>query len=367
MALIIILSVLNGFNQVAISLFNVFDAPFLIEATEGKTFRLKDFPEKEIKATEGITFFIPCAQENALVSYRDNQRIATLKGVGNGYEEMSGIENYICKGEYLLCDDGISFAVLGSEIDYSMGIALKTGNAPLKVYIPKRKQNFGLHAEEAFNTGALAPVGVFMVSGDIDDRYILTDINFVRSLLDYEKDEVTSVELGISPKIKNTDKLQQKIKNIVGDKFSVKNRLEQQALFHETVKFEKIAIYLIMSFIIFIAMFNIISSLSLLILDKKKDIKTLQSMGANKQFIHRIFLTEGMLISLIGAIIGLFLGGVVCWIQQQFGVISMGENFVVDAYPVKLKLLDFALVLFSVMIIGFISVGYTVKSRIRIH
>jgi len=216
--------------------------------------------------------------------------------------------------------------------------------------------------DKAFNSKTIFPSAIFSIQQDFDTKYAVVPIAFARELLDYT-DEVTAVELGIEPDFE-VEKIKVAVKKILGEGFVVKNRFEQQQLLYKIMHSEKWAIFLILTFILIIATFNVISSLTMLILDKKKDIAVLHSMGANNRLIKRIFLFEGTMISIGGALLGLLLGGLISLVQQEFGIISLGGGggtFVVDAYPVQIKLSDFALVFTTVIFLGFIAAWYPVK------
>ena len=216
--------------------------------------------------------------------------------------------------------------------------------------------------EKAFNSKNIFPSAIFSIQQDFDIKYALVPLDFARELLEYD-DELTAIELGIVADAE-VNKIQKKISKILGEKYTVKNRFEQQVLLYKIMKSEKWAIFFILTFILIIATFNVIGSLTMLILDKKKDIAILHSMGAGKHLIKRIFLIEGMLISIGGAITGLLLGGLISWLQQKFGIISLGNGsgtFVVDNYPVKIVINDFIMVFITVITIGYIAAWYPVK------
>ena len=240
---------------------------------------------------------------------------------------------------------------------------------PISVYVPSRTSALGGGSfDQAFNQELIFPSGVFSIQQDFDVKYALLPLRFVRKLLDYT-DEVTAIEIKLNP---GTDlaRMQQHVEKAVGDRFVVKNRFQQQEMLYAIMKMEKWAIFLILSFILLLATFNVVGSLSMLIIDKKKDIALLQSMGATTRVVKRIFLIEGMMISLIGAVTGMGLGAFVCWLQQTYGLIKMGgpgSTFVVDNYPVSMQPLDFLLVFFTVMLIGYLAAWYPVYNIKKIQ
>ncbi len=362
MALIVVLSVFNGFEKLVISLFNTFNPDLVITVKEGKTFNSNEFPSEKIKKIPGVIYFTEVVEENALLKHKSRQHIVTIKGVSEDFEKMSRLDTMVIDGEFILENEGRNFTVIGAGVAYYLGANPKDFTNPISVYIPRRTKSTSMNFENAFNNQLILPSGVFSVQQDYDSKYIIVPIRFAKDLLDYTN-EVTSIELGFEQDA-DTDKIQSDIQNTLGENFLVKNQFQQQELLYKIMKSEKLAIFLILSFILLIATFNVIGSLSMLILDKKKDIAVLSSMGANKKLIKRIFLTEGLLISIIGAILGLTLGGILCWLQQRFGIISLGPgdgSFVIDAYPVQMQALDFVYVFITVFFIGMAAAWVPVK------
>ena len=366
MALVVILSVFNGFEELVTRLFNTFNPDLQITINEGKTFTLDQLPADSIRDLKGVVRFTEVVEENALLKYRDKQHLATIKGVSREFQDFSRLDTMMVEGEFILQAPGSRYAVVGYGVAYYLSINLRDFTTPISVYVPKRTRKTITSLDNAFNINQIFPSGIFSIQQDFDSKYMLVPIDFARELLEYEK-EVTSVELGIDPD-SDIRSIQASVGEMVGDKFSVKNRFQQQEMLYKIMKSEKWAIFLILTFILLIATFNVIGSLSMLILDKKKDIAVLWSMGANNKLIKRIFLTEGLLISLSGAVLGIMLGALVCWLQQRFGLISLGGgtgSFVIDAYPVKMVLNDFILVFLTVFIIGFIASWFPVRQISR--
>lgn len=370
MALIIILSVFNGFESLVITLFNSFDPDLKIEAVRGKTFTLRDIPVAEIEKIPGVVRFTEVVEENALLKYRDKQYIASIKGVSPDFEKLHVLDSMLIDGEMILKRGKQPQGILGLGVAYYLGIQVNDPLNPITVYVPKRTKKTLGNLEDAFNSDILAPAGVFSIQQDFDAKYVIVPIDFARGLLEYSE-EVTSVEIGLTPKT-NADLVQKQIASLTGDAFNIKNRFQQQETLYKVMKSEKLAIFLILTFILLIATFNIIGSLSMLIIDKKKDIAVLQSLGAGPGLIKRIFMAEGLLISLSGALLGLILGGLICWLQQQFGIVPLeggSESFVIDAYPVEMRATDFLLVFLTVFGIGILAAWYPVRqvSRKYLH
>lgn len=361
MALIIVLSVFNGFEKLVISLFNSFNPDLQITVRTGKTFNSESIPEYQIRKIPGVRYLTEVIEENALIKYKDKQYIVTMKGVSEDYQRMSGIDTMISAGKFLLKDRDKNLCVLGYGVAYYLGANIEDYMNPLTFYVPKRKATFSGMSENAFNSAVIFPSGFFSIQEEFDSKYVILPIRFVKNLLDYSK-EVTSIEVGIA-KGSDLDEIQKNIQQIVGTDWLVKNRFQQQEVLYKIMKSEKWAIFLILSFILFIATFNVIGSLSMLILDKKKDIAVLQSMGATQLLIKRIFLFEGIMISFSGAFAGLILGGIICRLQQIFGFIrlgSAGSTFVISSYPVHMQITDFIFVFLIVISIGFLAVWYPV-------
>jgi len=360
MALIIILSAFNGLDDLVRSLFSTFDPDLKITVAEGKTFSSEHEKIRKLYDQEGILYLTEVIEENALLRYGEKQYIATIKGVGDEFVMMSGIDSMIFEGEFLLKDQKNRFAVVGQGIASNLSIGLSF-ITPIQIYVPKRTTNVVLTPDNAFNRKYIFPSGIFAIQQDFDSKYIIVPIEFARDLLDYTS-ELSSIELKIDPSF-NQKQVQEDLKRLLGNEFDVKNRYEQQEFVYKIMQSEKWAIFLILTFILLIASFNIIGSLSMLIIEKKKDIETLRNLGANLRLIRKIFLLEGWMISIFGALFGLILGSLICFLQQQFGLVKIqgGESFVIDTYPISMEFLDFLFVFLTVLIIGFFAAWYPVR------
>lgn len=363
MALIVVLSVFNGFEKLVVSLFNSFNPDIQISLREGKSFPAADIPIELLKEIPGVASLSEVLEENALLKYKDKQTIVTLKGVGPAYPDMTGIDTMMTEGRFELQSGDKDFAVLGYGVAYYLNASLKDYINPITVFVPDRSGNFGGGPGQAFSQEIIFPSGFFSIQQEFDMKYALMPVRFVRKLLGY-RNEITSVEIKLAGGSDHRE-VQRRIEAAVGEKFRVRNRFQQQELLYNIMKSEKYAIFMILTFILLLATFNVAGSLSMLILDKKKDIAVLQSLGASTGLIKRIFMTEGLIISFIGAAGGIALGAVLCWIQQAFGLIRMGgqgSTFVVDSYPVRMQPLDFLLVFCTVMIIGYLAAWYPVHN-----
>ncbi len=363
MALVIVLSVFNGFEKVIVSLFNTFDPDIRICLVEGKTFHTGDLPADKIKKLRGVVRYTDVLEENALLRCNNRQYLATIKGVSADYQNNPSLDSMMVKGHLRTEEKGGSFAVVGRGVAYYLGLDPDDIIHPLEIYVPRRTASYSVQPDQAFNSGSLFVSGVFSIQDDFDSKYVLLPMNFTRDLLEYT-DEQTSVEIALQKGTKTGD-IQKQIQKIVGPKFKVENRFQQQETLYKLMKSEKLAVFFILAFILLIATFNVIGSLSMLIIEKTKDIGILWNLGANERLIRRIFLLEGLMVSTLGAFIGLLLGAAICWVQQQFGIVKLqvtGGSFLIDAYPVSMELIDFVLVFITVFLIGLAAVLFPVRN-----
>jgi lipoprotein-releasing system permease protein len=360
-ALIIVLSVFNGFESVVKSLFSVFDPDIEITIVQGKTFHSNQVNEDQIRSLPGVISYTEVVEENALLYYKKQQYLATIKGVDSLYQHNSPLDSLLVTGEMTLQDDSLDFAVPGYGIAYFLDIDMNAPDNFISVYIPKRKGNITGMPQESFYSELIRPIGIFSVQQDFDDKYMLVPLRFARRLLDYS-DEVTSIELRLA-KGADTRRIQEKIATIAGPEFRVQNRFQQQEVLYKIMKTEKWAVFLILTFILIVASFNVVGSLTMLILDKQKDIGILRSLGARDATIKQIFFLEGLLITLTGAIAGLILGLLVCILQLKFGFVKLqgGGSFIMDSYPVQVMLTDFIYVFITIALIGIASAWLPVK------
>ena len=367
LALVCTLSVFNGFQDLVATFFTAFDPELKITAVNGKVFdgqderilSLKDWPEVEV--------FSRTLEDNAMVQYKGRQAMVVIKGVEDNFVQLTPIDSILYgRGELLLHDEVVDYAIPGVELTSILGTGIRFLD-PLEVYVPQRGSRVNvanpassLHSDYLHSSGL-----VFAVNQQkYDASYILTSFAFARDLFQYDT-EVSSVDLKLKDG-SNIYKVQERIARCLGEDFLVLNRYEQQADTFRIMEVEKLISYLFLSFILLIACFNVIGSLSMLILDKRADVVTLRNLGADDRVITKIFLFEGCLISFLGALTGIVLGLVLCLIQQEFGVIALGSGassgaFVVDAYPVSVHVGDVVLVLCTVLVVGYLSVLYPVR------
>ncbi len=360
-ALVIVLSVFNGFARLSESLFNSFNPDMTITLKRGKTFGTGQLDIQRIKKINGVKYVTEVVEENALMKYLDKQSIVTLKGVSSDFGKMCGIDTMMAAGRFILEEGDMNYAVLGYGIADYLGANLNDFKNPITVYVARRDANFSNVFDNAFNTASIFPSGTFSIQADFDVKYVLLPLRFLKQILQY-RDELTSLEIGLDKRA-DPEKVQKNLQEIAGEKFRVKNRYEQQEIIYKIFRTEKWAIVMILAFILLIATFNVIASISMLILEKRKDIAVLQSLGASKTLVQRIFMIEGMLISFCGAVAGLFLGAVICWVQIHFNLVRLGgvdSTFVVSSYPVHMIPLDFLIIFVIVMAIGFLVGWYQI-------
>ena len=360
MALIIVLSVFNGLETLVRSIFNTFDPDLKITAAEGKSFIPSQASLNMLSSVNGVSCYSLCVEENALLRYGERQFVATIKGVDENYSRVTGVDSSMWDGEFILMSDqGRPFAIPGIGIANYLGMRINF-ITPLNIYVPKRTGKVDLDPENAFIRNYIFPSGIFQVEQEFDSKYVFVPIGFARELLEYES-EVTSLEIKFEAGAKEAD-VQREVTKIFSDGYIVQNKYEQQEIFYKVMRSERLAIFLILTLILIVASFSIIGSLTMLIIEKERDIGILRSLGADNTLIRKIFIFEGWLISIIGAIAGIVLGFLICWIQQKYGIVSLqSDSLIVKAYPVEMKIRDFIVVPLTVLLIGFWAAWYPVR------
>ena len=360
MALIIVLSVFNGLETLVRSIFNTFDPDLKITPVQGKTFIPDATSLNMLSNVNGVACYSLCAEENALLRYGDRQFVATIKGVDENYSRVTGVDSSMWDGEFMLMSDqGRPFAIPGIGVANYLGMRVNFVT-PLNIYVPKRTGTVDLDPENAFIRNYIFPSGIFQVEQEFDSRYVFVPLGFARDLLEY-KSEVTSLEIRFDGGAREAD-VQRDVTRIFGEGYKVQNKYEQQEIFYKVMRSERLAIFLILTLILIVASFSIIGSLTMLIIEKERDIGILRSLGADNMLIRKIFIYEGWLISIIGAIAGIILGFIICWVQQRFGIVSLqSESLIVNAYPVEMKIRDFIVVPLTGLIIGFWAAWYPVR------
>jgi lipoprotein-releasing system permease protein len=360
MGLIIGLSGFNGFDGLIKSLFSSFDADLRITLAEGKSFEVSNQSFETIRKLPDVAYFSEIIEENALLRYESRQVLATIKGVSDVYAQMTGLDTMLVEGKFKLKENDNSFAVMGQGVAYALSAGIKGVN-PISLYVPQKGRKSALSLEDNFNQATIFPAAIFSVQQELDSKYVLVPISFARHLFEMG-DKVNAVEIKLKSGVSSAE-AQKRISALLGPGFIVKNRYEQHEYLYKTMQGEKYAVYLILILILIIASFNIVGSLTMLILDKKEDISILQSMGADKSLIRNIFLFEGWSVSLIGALAGTIFGLAICQAQISYGFVKLqgGGSFIIDAYPMQIIPLDILLVFCSVVLIGFFAAWLPVK------
>ena len=371
LALVCTLSVFNGFQDLVTTMFTAFDPEIKITAANGKVFDAQDERIQSLKGLPEIEVFSESLEDNAMVQYKGRQTMVVIKGIEDNFNQLTAIDSILYgRGDWVLHDEVVDYAIPGIELVSILGTGIRFLD-PLEVYAPKRGVKINVaNPSTSFESAYLHSSGlVFAVNQQkYDASYILTSLSFARDLFQYET-EVSSIELRL---VADADlkKVKNEIKRILGNDFLVQDRYEQQVDTYRIMEVEKLISYVFLSFILLIACFNVIGSLSMLIIDKRNDVVTLRNLGADDQLISRVFLFEGYMITFFGALIGVGLGLLLCFIQQEFGLISLGSGssagaFVVDAYPVSVYATDVILVLITVLVTGFLSVFFPVRYLTR--
>jgi lipoprotein-releasing system permease protein len=349
-ALVIVLSVFNGIEDLLHTLNNSFDPEIKIQATKGKSFEVTPDFLQQIKNIEGVEYATEVIEDYAYVRYRDANQIVTLKGVSEDFIEQKRIpEESIREGKLRLTDGDINYAIVGVGVQYTMSIAIGDNMFPLQVYYIKDTRAT-LDPSQLYSKMNIIAGGVFSIVQQFDENYIIVPLSFARELLNFGNKR-TSLEIKVRPRA-DIYAVEDRLQKMLGDRFTVLNHEEQHKDIYRLLKIEKLFTFLSGSLLLGVGSINIFFSLMMLALDKKKDISVLSSLGAGPQVIRNIFLFEGAMIALVGTLSGLLLGAIFCLLQQRFGLVSMGlENAVMQGYPVKMRLADFAITLSAVCII----------------
>ena len=365
MALVVTLSVFNGFHDLVASFFTQMDPQLKVVPVKGKSAPADDPILTKIRQLPEVEVATECLEDQALAVYNDRQMMVRIKGVEDNFDQLTHIREILeGNGTFELHAADINYGIPGLGIAYQMGLGY-TYQDPLHIYAPRREGQLNMaDPTDGFVEDELYSPGVVfcMKQGKYDKNYILTSLAFARNL--FQQDGMlSSLELRLKPG-SNFDRVKDQMATIAGEKYQVLDRYEQQDDTFRIMKVEKLIAYIFLTFILMIACFNIIGSLSMLIIDKRNDVTTLRNLGANESQISRIFLFEGRMISAIGAVLGILIGLLLCWLQQQFGIVRLGSsegNFVVDAYPVSVHPWDIVLIFLTVITVGFLSVWYPVR------
>lgn len=365
MALVIVLSVFNGFHDLVASLFTAFDPQIEIVPTKGKVAPVDDPILTEIRKLPEVSVVTECVEDNALAVFQDKQAMVTIKGVDNNFTELTQINHILYgDGEFTLRAANLEYGIPGIRLAQQLGTGVRW-NGYMKIFAPNREGQLDPSdpASGFVADSIISPGVVFSVKqAKYDQRYILTSISFARNLFGLQG-MLSSLELRLKDGV-STESVKDKIQSLAGERYKVLDRFEQQEDTFRIMSIEKIIAYIFLTFILVVACFNIVGSLSMLIIDKKTDVVTLRNLGATDQQIVRIFLFEGRMISAIGAFIGIALGLLLCWLQQAYGMVRLGDSdgaFIINAYPVSVHYSDVFFIFLTVIAVGWLSVWYPVR------
>ncbi|MDF1866080.1 MAG: ABC transporter permease [Saprospiraceae bacterium] len=350
-ALILVLSVFNGFEDLITALFSNFNPEVKVELVKGKSFEPDSSKIAQIKNLEGVAVLSKSIEEVAFFEYRKNQDFGILKGVDDNFTKVTGIDSTVFEGKYQLTKGNQNMLVLGGGMRNKLAVNVGDQFELMKVYIAKRKKARAI--DQQFRKRYAYPAGSFKIQQDFDYQYILGSLAFAQDLLGY-KNEIGALEIKLNPKIEKKTTIAQ-IKNIMGEDFTVKDRFEQDEAFLKLMNVEKWMFYALFSFMLVLVAFNMIGALWMIVLEKKKDIAILKSMGATDKIIRNIFLNEGMIICLFGMTIGFIIALLFYLIQTSYGIITIPDGFVVTAYPISMRFPDFINVSLTVISIGMLA------------
>jgi len=364
LALVIVMSVFNGFEDLTKQLYSTFDPDLKVTIAKGKSFTPDPTKLQLLEADPDILIFSQTIEENVLVQYGDKQEIAIMKGVDANYPNITGIDTMIYEGNFALWHGDMPQAIVGLTMAYKLRVGLHF-ITPLHFWIVRNIPNISLNPERDLNDKYIFPSGKFAIDEDIDSQYIIVPIEFARSLL--ENDTITSA---IEIKLKqgaNDKRVQKRVVAIFGDQYEVKTTYQQKEMVYKILQSEKFMAFMILSFVLLIASFNVVGSLSMLMIEKKRDIFILQSMGVDKNMLSTIFMMQGWMIVLSGALTGLIIGAILCWIQMDYGFFKVtgAGTYIIDAYPVAVRLKDFVMILLAVAGVSFLTIFFPVKYFVK--
>lgn len=363
-ALITVLSVFNGFTGLVKSLYASFYPVLKIAPAEGKTFLLTEEQLRHVADVPGVASLSSVIEEKVVLRYGNEQTIAVLKGVDRQYTGVAKVQDKIVRGKFDLSHQEGYQAVLGIGIESALGVDVERSFVPVNVYMPRRDAGTSFNVampEQSLSTGVIYPVGTFAIQQEFDSKFVLTDIGFMRGLMNMRPGELSFLELSLQPGA-SEKKVKRRVQELLGPSTVVLTRMEQNQTIYQVMQTEKWVVYVFLSFILVIAAFNMIGSLSMLVIEKQKDITILKAMGGRNSLIQRIFLTEGLIIAGIGSLIGFSLAITICLLQQHFGLIKLnGGSFLIDAFPVEMHWEDFVLVSITILVIGLLASWYPAK------
>ena len=352
MALVVVLSAFNGLERLVGGMYSSFQPDIRIELREGKTFYIDSLPESTIRVIEGIKYLSPSIEETILLKYKEAQFFVTAKGVTDEFLDMSGLDSMIYDGTLKIQEDGVNFIVLGYGVADQLNVFLNHVFEPIKTYAAKRDAKVGTQIHEAFNTDVIFPSAIFSINPEFDYQYAVMPYEYTSKLLQ-QKNRVSSYEIGVDEEV-DAETTAELIRSKIPSNFIVKTRYQLNELLYKTNQTEKWITFFILTFILGIASFNMLGSLTVLILEKKKDLYTLSAMGFTRAQMKKTFLIEGLLISIIGGGGGILVGLALCFFQRNVGLLKLQEGGISPYYPIEIQVSDILSVVLLVVIIGFV-------------
>ena len=362
--MIILLSAFNGIEELVDGLYNKFDPDITISSNEGKVLFDDSLDLATIAKINGVLYISSVIEETAIISKGDsNKSLCKLIGIDTTYVKLSGIKENVVYGTYSLHEAGESFVIPGAGIAGDLGLQLRNGESEnLRIYAPIRGKKISISQKKALRDELVSTSGAFSINAEMDVKYVVSTLSFARRMFDY-KDQSSYIGIEVLDE-NDSDEIRDEIKMLIGKDFLVKTRREKNPLVYETNATEKKAVFLILVFVLIIAVFNGMASLTMLVLEKQRDVSVLKSMGATWPFIKRIFILEGALINIIGAAVGTVLGLSLCLAQQKFGLLRL-HGTVVDFYPIKIDGVDITVVISTVVFIGVIATYFMVNYLVK--
>ncbi len=363
-SMLTVLSAINGIDGLVRELFTSFDAPISVYPAKGKVFSTDSINFSELEKVPGVSRIARILEDDVILGFEDRKTVATLRGVDSSFLAISPVDSMIYVGDFILEEAGYPYAVVGLGIRSELLIPIfNDERPPLQIFAPIRGKNLRRYRENAFNKENILVSGVYSVNAELDVKYVITSYKFAAELFDYGN-AISALEIDIEGE--DGEEVAELLQIYFGENYLVQTRDQKNALVFQTNASEKWATYAILMFILLIAAFNIMASLTMLVIEKKKDIFVLRSMGATENMIFKVFFLEGLLINLVGAVSGLTVGFVLCWLQQNFGLVAL-QGSIVEYYPIKIRLSDVVIIFSSIMILGILSSSLLVRYLIRRH
>lgn len=363
-ALIIVLSVFNGFENLVVSMYDTFDPDIKILPKEGKFFEQNDSLIQEMRLMDGVLALSPVLEENVLARYDENQTFARIKGIEPEFLPTLGLDTTVFIGDPIIANGNFPYALIGMGVSGKLGVNVHNDFRFLQLYIPKGDKRVLLNPRRAFNKQSIRTSGIFSIQREFDDKYIIAPLSFAKGLVG-KKNELSALEISLEPGT-DVSQVQEVLKEKLGSTFKVLNRFEQHSFLYRILRSEKTAVFMILTFVLLIAAFNLVASLSMLAIEKKKDITILSSMGMDSEQIKSIFLRQGLMLSISGAAIGIFLGSVICLLQEHYGLVELGgDSFVTNIYPVVLRWPDVLAVFATVLVVGTLASWLPARNSVK--